>query len=129
MAKLIPTVITSLLRNQSANCSSGNKCRDFSHVSDIGNCLALLVESDHEGAVNLASGHGCSISEITTLLAELLERPDLLRLGGIQDQSHEPLFMLPDISTLKSAINYEFPPLKRRLEEVIEGWRVNLSTK
>lgn len=36
--------------------------------------------------------------------------------------------MLPDISVLKSAIEYEFPLLKQRLEEVIEWWRVNLGT-
>lgn len=126
--KLIPTVITSLLEGRIAQCNSGQKYRDFSHVRDIGHCLALLVNSEHQGAINLASGQGCTISEVTTLLAALLERSDLLKLGEIRDRSGEPLFMLPDLSIFESTLDYKFPALKQRLEDVIEWWRINLTT-
>ena len=56
--RLVPVIIRALLKGEPARLTAGTQVRDFLDVRDLGRCLALLLASEVEGAVNVASGEG-----------------------------------------------------------------------
>ncbi len=50
----------------------GRQRRDFVHVSDVAraNVMALTLPDPHQGPLNVASGHPCTLLEAATILSE-----------------------------------------------------------
>ena len=70
--RLVPSVITSLLRGNVAKCTHGNQIRDFLYISDIGDALAAVMDSEVTGAINIASGIPIKIQEMVQRIALIL---------------------------------------------------------
>ncbi|HYM02126.1 MAG TPA: NAD(P)-dependent oxidoreductase [Stellaceae bacterium] len=123
--RLLPSIVLALLRGKEAQCSSGRYIRDFSDTRDVAAALVSLVAAEYAiGPVNVASGRATSIAELARLLADMVGRPELLRLGALPDRSGEPPFMVADVSRLKEEIG--FTPthtLTERLADCIAGYR------
>jgi nucleoside-diphosphate-sugar epimerase len=88
--RLVPTVATALLRGRPALCGNGAAERDFMHVADAGAALACVLGSDLQDAVNIASGSCVPIRLVIDMVAQLIERPELVRLGTRPDAADEP---------------------------------------
>jgi nucleoside-diphosphate-sugar epimerase len=81
--RLVPAVIAPLLRGDEAPLSDGLVERDFMHVADAARALVALLDSDHVGAVNIASGSCRAICEVVREIAWQIGRPELVRLGAL----------------------------------------------
>lgn len=123
-ARLVPAVITSLLRDKAALCSHGNQIRDFMHVSDTAGAFISLLESKLTGAVNIASGVPISIKDIVIKIANQLHKSDMPKFGALPTMKDDPPLLTADISQLKH--NVGFSPkydIASGLEQTIDWWK------
>jgi nucleoside-diphosphate-sugar epimerase len=124
--RFVPSVIRSLLSGQPALCSHGRQLRDFMHVSDVGRAFVRLLDSDVEGAVNIASGRPVMQSEVARMISDEIGRPDLLQLGAIPTRD-EPERLIADVYKLSGT---GFAPqigLRDGVVESIAWWREHLN--
>jgi nucleoside-diphosphate-sugar epimerase len=120
---LIPSVIRALRAGQPARCTHGRQQRDFVHVRDAAGAFAALVDSDVTGPVNVATGTATSVAGVVTALGALLGRPDLIRLGALEERPDEPAWLVADVGRLRSEV--AFVPrieLADGLRETVESW-------
>lgn len=126
-SRFIASVITSLLRGEPALCSHGRQERDFMHVVDVAGAFAALLESDHQGAVNIASGDTRPLSAVVDAIARIIGRPDLVQLGARPAAPDDPPRLAASARILHDTIG--FRPrfgLEDGLEETVEWWRSRL---
>ncbi len=103
-ARLVPSVITSLLSGRRARCSHGNQIRDFSHVDDVAAAFVALLDSDVTGGVNIASGWPVSLKTLISMIAEKIERPDLVELGALPTPENDPPMLAADVRKLRNDV-------------------------
>lgn len=122
--RLIPYVINTLLDGEPARCSSGRQVRDFADVRDLGAALAALLVSPVTGVINLGGGQAVSIADLVTKIGDLIGRPELIRLGALEDRAHEPVHQVPKLERMRTQLG--FTPqidLDRGLRDTIAWWR------
>ncbi|OFW57332.1 MAG: epimerase [Candidatus Solincola sediminis] len=121
--RIVPAVITSLLKNEPALCSHGQQIRDFLHVSDVADAFVAVLESGYIGSVNIASGNPVRLRDVIYRIAESMEKTDLVRLGAVEVSPDEPGMIVADTSRLKDigwSAKYD---LSAGLEQAIDWWR------
>jgi nucleoside-diphosphate-sugar epimerase len=122
--RLVPTIIRALLKGEPARLTAGTQLRDFLDVRDLGRCLALLLASEVEGAVNVASGEGVSVARIAGLLGDMIGRPDLIQLGAVALPREEPPALVADISRLATKVGATPEiALGQGLSDAVAWWR------
>lgn len=126
--RLIPSVIRALLENKQAETSHGNQIRDFSYVEEIAKAFVALLDSDVQGAVNIGSGGGgIKLKEIVEIVAEIIGKPELLRIGSRPAQTNEPSKIVADTGRLRKEVKFNVNlDLKNQLKATIDWWTENL---
>ncbi len=99
-------VIRSLRAGETAACSEGSQIRDYLHVVDVADALAALVDSDVEGAVNIASGQPVRLADMIWKVAALIGRPELVRLGALATPPGEPPVLIADVGRLRREVGW-----------------------
>jgi len=125
-ARLVPSVITSLLDGKEANTTSGEQIRDFLHVEDVASAFVSLLDSDVRGAVNIGSGSPTAVKDIVLGIADIIGRQDLVRLGALPSRPNEPARLVADTTRLSQEVG--FRPrysLREGLEKTILWWKEN----
>ena len=129
-ARLVASVITSLLREEPAACSSGEQIRDYLHVADAAGAIVCLLDGDTEGVVNVGSGQPVTIRRIVETIGELIGRPDLIRLGEFDDRPNTPPMAVANISRLNNVVGWRHRyDLRSGLQDTIEWWRKQENTE
>ena len=124
--RLVPSVINALLEGKEARTTSGEQIRDFLHVEDVANAFTVLLESNAEGAVNIASGEAIAIKDLIQEIGTLLGKSDLLRLGALPSRANEPARIVARAERLTNEVG--FHPrysLSEGLTQTIEWWKAN----
>jgi nucleoside-diphosphate-sugar epimerase len=122
-ARLVPSVIKSLLAGQVANCTSGTQRRDFMDVRDLGAAFSALLLSDCEGQVDLGIGEAIQVADVVRLLGDLMDKPNLVRLGAIPNRPGEPDELVANATRLRDEVG--FTPrfsLEQGLRDAIAWW-------
>jgi nucleoside-diphosphate-sugar epimerase len=123
-ARLVPTIIISLLQNREALCSHGRQVRSFLHVADVGAAFAALLDSRLVGPVNVGSGEAVSIGELALRIGAQLGRRDLVRLGAKSAPPGEPAVLIPDLKRLTQELGWQPRfTLEAGLADTIAWWR------
>lgn len=126
-ARLVSSVISSLLRGEPALCSSGEQRRDFLHVDDVASAFAAMVRSDVGGAVNIASGEAVPIKDVIAKIAARIGREDLVRLGARAAPPGDPPVIAASVERLHRDIGWSPRfDLDRGLDQTIGWWRSEL---
>lgn len=122
--RLVPSVITTLLRGEVATCGNAALVRDYSHAEDTAAAFVALLDSDLQGPVNIGSGESFTLRHIVEKIAAKLDRPDLIqfRQPGATPGS-EPEFLLPDIARLASTGWVRKFGLDSGLDDTIDWWK------
>ncbi|WP_114859415.1 NAD-dependent epimerase/dehydratase family protein [Azospirillum brasilense] len=123
-SRFVPDVITSLLKGEPALCSHGRQERDFMHVADVARAFVALLESNHTGPVNIASGTALPLSTVVDVIARLIGRPDLVRLGARPAPAGDPPRLAAAVGVLRDQVG--FHPrfdLESGLRDAVEWWR------
>jgi nucleoside-diphosphate-sugar epimerase len=122
--RLVPSVIRALLAGHEADVSDGEQLRDFMHTDDLARAFVELLDSQVDGAVNIASGEGVRLAEVIALIAEEIGRPELVRLGALPRREGDPAKLLADVSRLREEVGFERRiSLGRGIRDTIAWWR------
>jgi nucleoside-diphosphate-sugar epimerase len=123
-ARLVASVIQSLLKGQIALCTSGQQVRDFLYVEDVADAFEALLVSPAIGPINIASGVPVMLREVVEEIGRQIGRPDLIQFGALPDSANDPACLVADITRLREELewrpNYE---LKTGLARTIEWWK------
>ena len=106
-SRLVPHVISSLIKNQEVKCTSGKQVRDFMHVQDVANAFVELLDSNVQGPINIASGKSCSLKEIILKIAGIMDKKHLIQFGALPDNPNEPQKLIPLVSRLKTEVDFQ----------------------
>ena len=122
--RLVASVIRSLLEGEPALCTAGTQQRDFLHVEDAAAALVHLLDSDLQGAMNIASGHAVAVRDVVQSIGKQLEKEDLLRLGALPTSSSESPVLVADVRRLREELGWvpQFD-LGHGLAQTITWWQ------
>lgn len=124
-ARLVPSVIISLLQGKSALCSSGHQVRDYLYVSDASEALVALLESTISGPINIASGSPIAVREIVSRIGDKLGQNHLIQMGALPAVNEPPL-LVGDVSKIKKELGWQpLTSLDHGLERSIGWWKQN----
>lgn len=105
-ARLVPSVVRSLLMGQPAEITAGTQRRDFLHVDDAADALVSLLFSKITGPVNVASGAAVSVREVVTAIGVATGRPELIRFGVKPTPPGEPPLLVADVTRLRDELGW-----------------------
>lgn len=122
--RLVASVIRSLLAGEPARTSHGNQVRDYLFAADVADAFVALLESDVNGPINIASGRPVMLKDIVTRVGQLLDRPELIRLGAIPAAPTDVPLVLADTTRLTRDLHWQpARDLDTGLTATIEWWR------
>jgi nucleoside-diphosphate-sugar epimerase len=122
--RLVSGVVRALLRGEAARCTHGRQVRDFLYAPDLGAAFAALLLSDVTGSVNMASGEPVRVADVVGAIAAATGHPELLRMGALPTQPHEPQRLTADVQRLHDEVG--FAPscsLREGIERTVAWWR------
>lgn len=76
--RVLPSVIRSLLQNQSISLGSGQIQRDYIYVADVASAICLLATNNFQGAIDICTGDVRTLREVLNLVGTKLGKADLL---------------------------------------------------
>ena len=121
--RFVPEVINSLLLQEKARCSDGEKIRDFMYVEDVASAFTSLLASDLNGAVNIASGESVTLKKIGELILNQIGGNGKLDFGALVNREGEPLILTADIKRLCDELGWRPTySLDKGLEKTIDWW-------
>ena len=126
--RLVPFVISSLLRNEVAKVTLGVQVRDFLHVRDVAAAVVAVVEADVYGPVNVGSGEPVTVRDVITEIGALLGAREQVAFGAVEPRTGDPKFMCANNDRLVT--NTDWLPsysLREGLADTVEWWRRHLS--
>ncbi len=105
--RLVPTILTSLIKGEEAHCLSGHQVRDYMYVKDAAAAFTALLNSSVEGPVNIASGKPLFLSELASAAADFTGRQDLLKISSESKDSSEPDLLLAHTGRLTNEVGFK----------------------
>jgi nucleoside-diphosphate-sugar epimerase len=100
--RLVPFVAGRLRAGEPVQLRShGRQVRDFLHVDDVAQGIDLAAGLGRPGVVNIASGHGLPVRELTGQIADRFGRRDLLGFAADDTPLAEPMVVVGDGARLR----------------------------
>lgn len=124
-ARLVPSIITALLRGDRAATSSGEQIRDFLHIADVGGAVASAALSDLVGAVNIGSGEPVTVRQVVETIARLCGAQDKVDYGALPQRQGDPPSIVADNHLLRSTGWEPQYSLESGIAETIDWWRIH----
>jgi nucleoside-diphosphate-sugar epimerase len=109
--RLIPHLIDRLRRDERAEISSGEQCRDLTYVGDVVAALIAAAEAPalpSYRAYNVCSGVPVRIRDLAELVARLMRKPpELLGLGRARLRDGETAWLVGDPGQFRAAVAWK----------------------
>jgi nucleoside-diphosphate-sugar epimerase len=129
-ARLVSSVIISLLRGLPAKSSHGLQVRDYLHIQDVADGMVALLASECRGTYNICAGNATTIREIVELLGKITGRSDLLQLGALPARANDvPLVLGDGRRTLNDTGWKPRLGLEAGLSHTVDWWRAHLNNR
>lgn len=127
-ARLVSSVILSLLRGEPAKSSHGLQVRDYLHIQDVADGIVALFASPARGPYNIAAGAPTTIRQIVELLGRLTGRADLLHIGALPARANDAPLVLGDGRRMLQEVGWKPAiALEVGLADTVEWWRAHLN--
>jgi nucleoside-diphosphate-sugar epimerase len=128
--RLIPGIISSLLRDEVVKTTKGEQIRDFLHIEDVASAIWAVAKSNVSGVVNVGSGQPVTVGQIALELGNLLGKPDLIHLGALPYRPNDPMFICANNELLRKKTDWT-PKynLTTGLKNTIEWYKDHLNIK
>jgi len=122
--RLVPSVITSLLREIPFDASAGSQVRDYLHVADVAAALCALAQGGAGGVFNVCSGEPVSVRHLLSTLGAIMGRNELIRFGALPARGWDPAFICGDNGRLRQATGW-LPRhrFEEGLAETVAWWK------
>jgi nucleoside-diphosphate-sugar epimerase len=129
-ARLVSSVIISLLKGSPAKSSHGLQVRDYLHIQDVADGMVALFSSQCGGAYNIAAGTPATIREIVELLGRIIGRSDLLQIGALPARANDAPLVLGDGRRTLNDIGWRPKlTLEAGLAATVDWWRAQLNSR
>lgn len=127
-ARLLASVINSLVRGEIADCTHGNQIRDFLHVEDVADAFVALLDSRAVGVVNIASGSPVSLRDVVLAAAECLGARERIRFGALPAPQGEPPLLVANCTRLYEEVGWR-PRFQLRagIEQTVRYWQERIT--
>lgn len=123
-ARLVASVITSLLRGDVARCTHGYQLRDFMHVDDAASAFVALLDSELDGPVNIASGQPVHLRDIVLAAADYLGARERVSFGAIQAPENDPPLLVGDNRRLTAELGWRAHyDLTTGIAQTVNTWK------
>ncbi|HLQ37893.1 MAG TPA: NAD(P)-dependent oxidoreductase [Planctomycetota bacterium] len=100
--RLVPFVAARLQKGEPVQLRShGRQVRDFLHVDDVASGIDAAAALGRPGVVNIASGEGITVRELTTQIARAFGREELLSFAPDDTPLDEPRTVVGDAARLR----------------------------
>lgn len=100
---LIPQVVSQALKDGKVEIYNGEFSRDFVYVSDVVDAVLAGMESEFLGTLNLGTGKGTTVKEITDIVKQELE----VEVVDLKRKIDAPLELVPNITRIKEHLNWK----------------------
>ena len=104
--RLLSGLFDGISAGRAVELSTGTQERDFIHVEDVAAAFVRLLDSDVEGAVNIASGETVAVRDLAQRAARLAGGESLLRFGARPLQEGEPAVMTAATERLRGELGF-----------------------
>lgn len=122
--RLVPSVILSLLRGETAKCTEGEQIRDFLHVEDVASAVWAVAQSDLSGPVNVGSGQPVKIRTLVEMIARLVGGSENVEFGAMPSSVEEPPLLVADVRKLRARTDWTpTRSLEDGLRQTVSWWR------
>lgn len=102
-ARLIPSVIRSLLDGRAVQCSHGMQYRDFLYAEDVGDAIAhLACGTEASGVFNISSGEPTRIAAVVNHCVERIRPEAKPEFGVVKVPADDPPMLVGDNERLRS---------------------------
>ncbi len=129
--RLVPTIISSCLKNEKLKLSSPSSVRDFIFIEDIINAYLKIIENIQriKGEVlNLGTGKQIDIAQVVSLIKKITNSRIKPEYNQIKPAQTEPKNWGADISKIKRLLNWQPQySLEEGLKKDIRWFRKNIS--
>lgn len=116
--KFVSYLIRSLLENKTAVCRNPDQRRDYLYIKEVAAALKALLESNVEGAVNVASGNAARLGDLAKDVGEILHKGDLVEFQENSD-SGQPQFLAANTKRLNDEVGWRS---SRGLEDTLREY-------
>jgi nucleoside-diphosphate-sugar epimerase len=121
--RLVPAIITALLKGEPARCSHGEQQRDLLHVADVAAALIHLMQANTRGSFNIGGGQPIRLREVIEYLARQLDAEHLLQFGAIPVAANDPPLLIADNQRLLATGWQPRFDLHSGLDNALAWWR------
>lgn len=116
--RLVPQMFRNLKAGDSIELQNGRFIRDYLYVKDVANAFVSILASTVDGAVNIGSGEGISLSELVGIIKKVINKDGIINSLNT-NSNNDPECIIADNAKLRSiGWNREYSH-KRALEEYI----------
>jgi len=122
---LIPYLIKEMLMDKDINVTKGEQIWDYLYIDDVSEVLFKLMHAKGVGIANLGSGQPIVIKDLIKKIKSLTNSNSNINFGAIDYRSDQVMSMLPNISKLKTHLNWE-PKINLEigLKDTIKSFKV-----
>ena len=126
-ARLVSSIVRSLLKNEPAECSHGNQKRDLLFVEDVASGFVSILENEITGIVNIGSGEGVALKDVIKTIGDKIGRKNLIRMGTLPSPANEPPILVADTKRLTEEVRWapKFD-INTGLDRTIHWWKSTL---
>ena len=126
-ARLVSSIVRSLLKNETAECSHGNQKRDLLFVEDVASGFVSILENEITGIVNIGSGEGVDLKDVIKTIGDKIGRKNLIRMGTLPSPANEPPILMADTKRLTEEVRWapKFD-INTGLDRTIHWWKSTL---
>jgi nucleoside-diphosphate-sugar epimerase len=127
--RLIPYVITTLLRGEKPSLSPGEQRWDYLYADDLSEALVRLARTpDAQGVFNLGSGESHTIRHIVETIRDLIDPSLPLGFGEVGYRPDQIMHLRADIGKLRAATGWQpRASLAEGLRRTVDWHRERLS--
>lgn len=80
--RLVPALVTALLRGQPVDVSGGDQRLDYLHVADVAAGLVTILDGGGSGSIDVCSDAPIPLADVFSAIGEATGRGELIRVGG-----------------------------------------------
>jgi len=126
-ARLVSSIVRSLLKNEPAECSHGKQKRDLLFVEDVASGFVSILENEITGIVNIGSGKGVALKDVIKTIGDKIGRSNLIRMGALPSPANDPPILVADTKRLTEEVGWapRFD-INAGLDRTIQWWKKTL---
>ena len=126
--RFVPVAINTLLRGEPFTVPPNEQTRDYLHVADVASAVCAVALSRLTGAVNIGSGEPVTVRQIASRIAEIIGRPELIKVGTQPYAPEDSPRIIADNARLREQTVWNrHYPLEEGLRQTIDWWKTRLA--